>query len=201
MSHQDALSAGRTTLVPIACCPRDRSGCGIAGGLYTSRMSPTLQPEIRLRRTTDADVRTLHGFELDEAANELAGTKPRDWPTFEARWAQILADFDGTATRVTPRVILADGVLVGAVNIAPQDGRDSIGYWIGRDHRGRGIATRAVALMLAEFTRRPLFATTAGHNHPLIRVLEKNRFKMLSRAATLATPRTVARETVTLVLR
>jgi RimJ/RimL family protein N-acetyltransferase len=97
-------------------------------------MSPTVQPEIRLRRTTDADVRTLHGFELDEAANALAGTKPRDWPTFEARWAQILADLDGTATRVTPRVILADGVLVGAVNIAPQDGRDSIGYWIGRDH-------------------------------------------------------------------
>jgi RimJ/RimL family protein N-acetyltransferase len=188
-------------LVPIPCSSRDRSSRGIVDGLYTSQMSPTVQLEIRLRRTTDADVRTLHGFELDEAANALAGTKPRDWPTFEARWKQILADLDGTVTRVTPRVILADGVLVGAVNIAPKDGHDSIGYWIDREHWGRGIATRAVALMLAEFTRRPLFATTAGHNHPSIRVLEKNRFEILSRAATPATARTVERETVTLVLR
>jgi RimJ/RimL family protein N-acetyltransferase len=58
-----------------------------------------------------------------------------------------------------------------------------------------------VELMLAEFAGRPLFATTAGHNHPSIRVLEKNRFEMLSRAATPETPRTVERETVTFVFR
>jgi hypothetical protein len=102
------------------------------------------------------DVRLLHEFELDEASNALAGTKPRDWPTFRARWEEILADVEGTRTGVTPRVILADDVVVGAVNISPHDGRDSIGYWIAREHWGRGIASRAVALMLGEFARRPL---------------------------------------------
>jgi len=146
-------------------------------------------------------VRVLHAFELDEASNELAGTKSRDWPTFRARWQQILADADGSVTGVTPRVILADGVVVGAVNIAPHEGRPSIGYWIGREHWGRGIATRAVELMLEEFTVRPLFATAGGHNLPSLRVLEKSGFVVESRQWTPETTRCVARETVTLVLR
>lgn len=164
-------------------------------------MSQLAQPEIKLRRTTAADVPVLHAFELDEASNALAGTKPRDWATFQARWAEILADPNGMTTGVTPRVILADGVLVGAINIAPHGGQDSIGYWISKEHWGRGIATRAVALMLSEFTRRPLSATTAGHNHPSIRVLQKNGFEIISRRMTPETARTVRRETVTLELR
>lgn len=143
----------------------------------------------------------LYDLELDPVANERAGTKPRDWATFEARWAEILGDVDGTRTRVTPRAILADAVVVGAVNISPHEGADSIGYWIAREHWGRGIATRAVALMLGEFRSRPLMATTAGHNLASLRVLVKNGFGIVSRRWTDQNARCVARETVTLVLR
>lgn len=174
-----------------------------SGGVsrYSGRMPPIMPVEISLRRTTAADVPLLHAFELDRASNELAGTKPRDWSTFLTRWEEILADDDGRATGVTPRVIVADGAVVGAVNISPSEGSDSIGYWIAREHWGRGIATRAVALMLREFQRRPLFATAAGHNQPSIRVLEKNGFEVVSRRRTAATSRTVERETVVLALR
>ena len=55
--------------------------------------------------------------------------------------------------------------------------------------------------MLSEFTRRPLHATTAGHNLPSIRVLQKAGFEIIARGMTSQTARTVARETVTLVLR
>jgi RimJ/RimL family protein N-acetyltransferase len=164
-------------------------------------MSRPVPPEIGLRRTTAADLPLLHAFELDGASNALAGTKPRDWPTFQARWAEILADPDGRVTGVTPRVIVVGGEVVGAVNISPYEGADSIGYWIAREHWGRGIATRAVALMLREFTRRPLHATAAGHNHPSIRVLQKNGFEVVSRGMTPDTSRTVHRETVLLVLK
>lgn len=164
-------------------------------------MSRLMHPPITLRPTSASDVRVLHGFEVDVVSNVMAGTKPRDWATFEARWAEILDDADGSVTGVTPRVIVADGVVVGAVNIAPHDGADSIGYWIGREHWGRGIATRAVGLMLGEFTRRPLIATTAGHNAASMRVLEKHGFVVASRRMTPETARTVARETVTLELR
>ncbi len=158
-------------------------------------------PKLMLRPTTAADLPLLHAFELDGASNVLAGTKPRDWDTFRARWQQILADPDGSETGVTPRVICAECVVVGSVNISPDQGVDSIGYWIAREHWGRGIATIAVALMLREFTRRPLVATAAGHNAPSIRVLEKNGFVITSRSTTPETARTVPRETVTLVLR
>ena len=59
--------------------------------------------DVTLRRTTEGDLPTLHGFEVDPASNELAGTKPRDWPTFRARWAEILADGDGSAVDETRR--------------------------------------------------------------------------------------------------
>lgn len=157
--------------------------------------------EILLRRTIATDIPVMYAFGLDPISNELAGAKPREWPAFQARWAEILADPDGAATRVTPRVILVDGVVVGSVNIFPQDGLDSLGYWIAREHWGRGIASRAVALLLSEFTLRPLYATAAGNNHPSIRVLQKNNFAMVSRCFTPETDRSVARETVTFVLK
>lgn len=164
-------------------------------------MSASRPAVIRLRRTRIEDVALLHSFESDEASNALAGTKPRDWNTFLTRWTQILRDIDGSVTGVTPRVIEADGIIVGAINIAPHEGADSLGYWIARAYWGRGIATRAVALMLAEFQRRPLVATTSSGNFASIRVLEKNGFVITSRVITPETQRTVQRETVTLVLR
>lgn len=164
-------------------------------------MGAASPPSIRLRRTTANDLPQLFQWECDEASNARAGTKPRDWPTFLDRWQQILADPDGSATGVTPRVIEADGVLVGAINISPHEGADSIGYWIDRTHWGRGIASGAVGLMLAEFSRRPLFATAAGHNLASIRVLERNGFEIIDRCLTPETSRTIRRETVTLVLR
>lgn len=177
-------------------------------------------PAIRLRRTTEADLRSLHSFELDPVSNELAGSKPRDWPTFLARWEAILADANGTETRVTPRVILADDVLVGSINISPYTPHtppphpplDSLGYWIARPHWGRSIATRAVTLMLQELTRDPhaphsitpppppLYATTAGHNHASLRILHRHGFEIVSRQFTPETRRTLPRETLTLVL-
>ena len=164
-------------------------------------MARSPHPEITLRRTARSDIEFLHSLELDGESNLRAGTKPRDWETFRARWEQILADPDGAITGVTPRVICAGGTVVGAVNISPDQGVDSIGYWIARDHWGRGIATTAVALMLREFTRRPLVATAAGHNVASIRVLEKNGFVITSRCQTPETARTLPRETVTLMLR
>ncbi|MCK6478428.1 MAG: GNAT family N-acetyltransferase [Phycisphaerales bacterium] len=164
----------------------------------TPRPSPT---SVRLRPTTASDLPALHAMELDPLSNERAGSKPRDWPTFLGRWEQILADPSGVLTGVTPRVILADGELVGSVNVSPQDGVSSLGYWIARDHWGRGIATRAVALMLVEYPARPLIATAAAFNLASIRVLEKNGFVIASRHATPEGARTVERETVTLVLR
>ncbi|MBS0188132.1 MAG: GNAT family N-acetyltransferase [Planctomycetes bacterium] len=155
---------------------------------------------IRLRPTVSSDIRLLHTFECDAMANQLAGTKPRTWEVFRARWDEILADPSGSSTGVTPRAILVDGVLAGAINVWPHEGRPNIGYWIGREHWGRGIASAALQLMLNEFSARPLFASAAAENRPSLRVLEKAGFIVESRQWMPETERYLARDVVTLVL-
>jgi RimJ/RimL family protein N-acetyltransferase len=53
-----------------------------------------------------------------------------------------------------------------------------VGYWIGQDFWGRGIATRALRLFLEEVTIRPLYGRAAKDNRASIRVLEKCGFRL-----------------------
>lgn len=101
---------------------------------------------IHLRGTVAGDVRSLFEYQLDPLSNDLAGTKPRDLPTFQARWDEILRDPAGAG--VVARVIIADSALVGSINISPQEGADSIGYWgrprtLGAWHRHPGGGAHA----------------------------------------------------------
>ncbi len=42
----------------------------------------------------------------------------------------------------------ADGALLGAISLDPAgEGRGQIGYWVAREARGRGVATRALTLL------------------------------------------------------
>lgn len=162
-------------------------------------MAPS--PAVTLRRTGPADVELLYAIGLDELANRLAGTKPRAWSEFSARWADIVTDLDGSRTGVTSRVVLADGVAVGSINVFPDEGHTAIGYWLAREHWGRGIASAALSLMLVEHPGRPLRATTSAQNHASMKVLRKSGFVEVARALTPETARAHARETVTFVLR
>ena len=96
----------------------------------------------------------------------------------------------GRLTRPTGRRILADdsaiaraiveqGEVVGNVGSWVADGERLIGYWIGREHWGRGIATRAVADLVAEIAERPVHACVVEHNRASIRVLEKCGFEVV----------------------
>lgn len=132
-----------------------------------------MPPAVHLRPVTLADIPTLYQFQLDPESNDLAAVNPRDLPTFEAIWTKILTE---PGSRVIPRAIIADGVLVGSINIFQREGQDFVGYWIDRPHWGKGIASRALALLLAEPTPRPLHAQAARHNPASIRVLTRNGF-------------------------
>ncbi len=150
---------------------------------------------VSLRATEPSDLRTLFENGNDPEANAHAGTKPRTWETFEPKWLELMQD-----ETATMRVILADRVMVGAINVLMMDGEVSLGYWLGRQFWGQGIASAAVGLMLTEVTTRPLHASAAGHNLASIRVLLKHGFVETSRRWTGETERTIARETVTFVL-
>src|SRR5215831_7632019 len=101
---------------------------------------------ISLRPTTREDLPTLFRQQLDPDSNAMAGTKPYSDEAYRAVWDRILS-----APVIEARVILdGDAGIVGSINCFQRSGEDHIGYWIDKPHWGRGVATRALSLMIRE---------------------------------------------------
>jgi RimJ/RimL family protein N-acetyltransferase len=127
--------------------------------------------KVRLRDVEPADLPTLFEHQRDPVATEMAGFPARDRPAFMAHWERILAD-----PTLRAQAIVADGRLAGNVVSFEHDGRREVGYWIGREFWGGGVATAALAAFLDLETARPLFAGVARWNAGSLRVLEKCGF-------------------------
>ncbi|MFT3686985.1 MAG: GNAT family N-acetyltransferase [Phycisphaerales bacterium] len=128
-------------------------------------------------------------------ARAMAMVIPRTREAFDAVWGTIADDPNSTA-----RVILEGDQLAGFLSCFKRDGKDYTGYIIGRAFWGRGIATRALALLLAEVPIRPLLARTAATNTASIRVLEKNGFTLHARGHCPGTDRLLPGEEITFIL-
>src|SRR5262249_40097648 len=71
-------------------------------------------------------------------------------------------------------------------------------YWVGRDHWGRGVATRALAAFVGGLAARPLYARAAADNMASIRALEKCGFVLVGRERGFANARGAEIEEVVL---
>ena len=60
-----------------------------------------------------------------------------------------------------------------------QDGEREVGYWVGKEYWGKGIATQALAEFLNQVKTHPLVAHVAKHNVASRRVLEKCGFTFI----------------------
>src|SRR5690606_11382293 len=80
---------------------------------------------------------------------------------------------------VVYHVILADGQVAGSLVSWEVDGDREVGYWLGRQFWGKGIATEALRQFLGVVHTRHLVAHVAKHNIGSRRVLEKNGFKVI----------------------
>src|SRR5690242_14236566 len=136
-----------------------------------------MPPAIRLRPTRPHDLAALFEIQSDPESNEMAGTKPRTREVFIEVWK---GHFENPAINgCVIELAAADGTheLVGGIACFQADGHDCVGYWIARPHWGKGIASRALALFLAQEPRRPLHATAARTNAPSRRILERCGFR------------------------
>ena len=129
--------------------------------------------EVRLRNIEPNDLPIFYEQQLDADARRMAAFPARDRAAFEAHWAKLLGN-----PAMVKQTILVDGQVAGHIGSWPQDAVRLVGYWIGKEHWGKGVATRALAAFLHLVTERPLHAHVAKHNVGSIRVLEKCGFSV-----------------------
>ncbi len=132
--------------------------------------------EVRLRNVEPDDLPIFFEHQLDGDATRMAAFPSRDRAAFDAHWATNIL---GNPAAIT-QTILFDGRVAGNIGSWRQDGVRLVGYWIGKEHWGKGVATRALAAFLQIVIERPLYAHVVRHNTGSIRVLTKCGFRLES---------------------
>ena len=142
---------------------------------------------LTIRPPRPDDAAELLDFELRNRAWFESLINARD-PSYYSADGVVKAIADAEAARAADRgyqyLVIADGRLAGRVNLheVRRGNYDAaeLGYRVDREHNGRGIASRAVALALAEaFGTIGLWrveAVVRPENAGSIRVLERNGF-------------------------
>jgi RimJ/RimL family protein N-acetyltransferase len=141
-------------------------------------MSPRSQElEVSLRPVEPEDLPIFFAHQSDPVANEMAAFPARDHEAFHKHWAKIMR-----ADESVIRTIIAGGRVAGNIGSWGPPNERGVGYWIGREYWGRGVATAALAAFLSIDTSRPMIAHVVVDNRASIRVLEKCGFEISGEA-------------------
>jgi RimJ/RimL family protein N-acetyltransferase len=132
-----------------------------------------LENDVVLRDVTEGDLPVFFEHQLDPEATRMADFPARDKKAFLAHWNRILGD-----ESIMKKTILYVGEVAGNVVSFVHAGKREVGYWVGKEYWGRGVATRALSELLDLEERRPLYAYVAKHNVASIRVLQKCGFEV-----------------------
>jgi RimJ/RimL family protein N-acetyltransferase len=128
--------------------------------------------DVRLRNVERDDLDVFYEQQVDADATRMAAFPSRDRASFDLHWAKnILGN-----PAVVMQTILFNDEVAGNIGSWSQDGVRLVGYWIGKEYWGKGVATKALAALLNVVTERPLQAHVINHNAGSIRVLEKCGF-------------------------
>ena len=134
---------------------------------------------VGLRDFGEEDLAIFFEHQRDELALRMAAFPSRGRDAFLTHWRTNVLRPGNLI-----RTVVVDGGVAGYVSSWEQDGPRLVAYWIGREHWGKGVATRALSEFLSIERTRPLHAYVAEHNAGSIRVLEKCGFRRSARETT-----------------
>jgi RimJ/RimL family protein N-acetyltransferase len=143
-----------------------------------------LHPVITLRPVVDSDLGPLFDQMRDPESVWMAAftaDDPDDRGAFNAHMARVRS-----APDVTHRSVTCDNHLVGSIAAFVIDGRTEVTYWVDRAAWGRGIASRALELLLDLVPARPMYARAASDNAGSLRVLQKSGFRVIGTETSFA---------------
>lgn len=132
--------------------------------------------KVFLRDVLDSDLQIFFEHQREPEANQMAAFPSKDKASFMAHWSKIRKD----ETNIL-KTILYNGQVAGNVVSFIMKGKREVGYWIGSEFWGRGLATKALKMFLEIEKTRPLYGVVAKHNIGSQRVLEKCGFEILNR--------------------
>ena len=150
-------------------------------------MDEVAEQTVLLRPVQESDLDTLFHQMRDPESVQMAAFTPEDPDDrrrFDAHMARIMA-----SPGVTLRAIVWKGDVVGTISSFEVEGQTELTYWIDRAVWGRGIASRALALLLDLVADRPLYARAASDNAGSLRVLEKHGFRRIGTEVSFAQAR------------
>jgi RimJ/RimL family protein N-acetyltransferase len=130
---------------------------------------------VSLRPIEDRDLDTIYQQVTDPESIRMAAFTAQDQTdrrAFLNRMSRLRAD-----TSVWNRVIDVDGAVAGTIGSFRIDDRREVTYWVDRTQWGKGIASAALQILLAEIAERPMYARAASDNAGSLRVLEKAGFR------------------------
>ncbi len=128
---------------------------------------------VKLRDVTKRDLSVFFQQQREPEACRMAGFPPRDRETFLIHWQKILS-----IDRIVKKAILFNGTVVGNIVSFDVNNERQVGYWLGKEYWGNGIATVALSLFLDQVSERPLYAYVLTSNLGSVRVLEKCGFRL-----------------------
>ncbi|MFB9414251.1 GNAT family N-acetyltransferase [Dactylosporangium matsuzakiense] len=142
-------------------------------------MSDKPQVAATLRPLREDDLPTMFDIQFDAEAQRQAAFvdgSGRDREAYYAKFRKILAD-----DAIVKRAVEVGGEVVGSAAAYPSRGAMEVTYWIRRDWWGRGVATAALAALVAEVPGRPIYGGAVADNVGSLRVLERNGFVPVGR--------------------
>src|ERR671922_845951 len=108
---------------------------------------------VQLRDVLEMDLPIFFKQQLDPEAAQMAAFPARNHEAFMMHWTRIMAD-----ETVLIKTILFDGNVAGNIVSFVQLGEREVGYWLGKEYWGKGIASRALEQFLELIETRPLYA-------------------------------------------
>lgn len=136
--------------------------------------------DVTLRQFTVADADEIFAL-IDSGRDHLS----QHGDETAAKYQTVDAVRDSIATPTNPQRLRfgirnSDGVLVGSINVTPDDDtphRGEIGYYLGAAHTGRGYTTEAVTTLteyaFAQLGYIELYGKVAEANTPSVKVLQR----------------------------
>ena len=129
---------------------------------------------VTLRDVIASDLPIFFEQQQDPEANHMAAftsRDPSDRDAFDIHWTKIMSD-----DTIVNKTILYHGQVAGNIAKFILFGQPEVGYWIGKEFWGKGIATQALHAFLKIVTARPIYAAAAKDNLASLHVLQKCGF-------------------------